>query len=333
MQIKPIIAIIILSFTAGCTPEVKVTQPPEEEKILLTVDFKKDQTFRYKFFSGRDVIIELGSPENAGQPGRYSSDRTTESAEYVVAYTPIEVNPFGTSTIRATCEFVKVARSKGPSRDAIDYLAGKSFTFTVGPTGQIEDYTELDKLLKEAGEKAFQFDPGRGRIKEPDMIGDFVVTQWFLWNPIASIKEPSQGVTVGDTWESRLSIPSPMVMRKARDVTYKLDEIRESSTGRIAVITSTYKRAESVPRGWPIPYSGRFQMVGPFGFYRNYQIQDLTGRGMVLFNIDEGRIIQHDQEYQIQIEASLLMPLADVTPKITIDQKITMELLEKQGRQ
>ncbi len=320
----------------GCAPKVAITRPPdeekEEEKLLLTVDFKRDQTFRYKFLSSREVTIELGSPENAGRPGRYTSDKTTESAEYIVAYTPIEVNPFGISIIRAVCESMKVTRSKGRSRDAIESLAGKSFVFTVGPTGKIEDYSELDRLLKDIGEKAFQFDPGRGRIKEPDMIGDFVVTQWFLWDSIASIEEPSQGIIPGQTWSSKLSVPAPMVMRKARDVTYTIDEIRESQSGRLAVITSTYKEAESVPRSWPIPYSGRFQMVGPFGFYRNYNILNLSGQGLEIFNIDEGRTEQYSQQYQIQMEASLLMPMADVNPKITIEQKITMELLDKKSR-
>lgn len=291
------------------------------------MDFRKSQTLRYKFLSSREVTIELGSPENAGQPGRYTSDKTTESAEYIVAYTPIEVNPFGISTIQATCESINVTRSKGASRDAVESLAGESYTFTVGPTGKIEDYSQLDELLKKISEKAFQFDSGRGRIKEPDMIADFIVTQWFLWDSISSIEEPSKGMTIGQIWDSQLSVPTPMVMRKARDVSYTLDEIRESVTGPLAVITSTYEAAESVPRSWPIPYSGRFQMVGPFGFYRNYRILSFTGQGREIFNIDEGRTEQYDQQYQMKLDASLLMPLADVNPKITIDQKITMEFL------
>lgn len=334
MKIKLLFYIVILSLAIGCTPEVTITKPPEEaeqeeEKTLLVVDFKKDQTLRYKFLSERVVTIELGSPENAGRPGRYSTDKTTESAEYIVAYKPLEINPYGISTVRATCEYMKTKRSKGSSRDAIEYLAGKSFTFKVGPTGKIEDYSELDELLKKAGEKAFQFDPGRGRIKNPDMIGDFVVTQWFLWDSISGIDEPSQGLTIGQTWNSQLSVPSPMVMRKARDVTYKLEEIIENGQGRKAIITGTYAQAESVPRSWPIPYSGRFQMVGPFGFYRNYRILNLSGGGRETFNIDQGRTEQYEQQYKIEMEASLIMPLADVTPKITIEQKITMELVER----
>jgi hypothetical protein len=119
-----------------------------------------------------------------------------------------------------------------------------------------------------------------------------------------------------------------MVMRKARDVTYKLVEIRPGEKGRLAVIESSYEISDSAPRDWPIPYSGRFQVAGAFGFYRNYQVIDLQGKGEELFNLDVGRTERYNQQYQLQLSASLLMPLAGVNPKITIKQNLTMNLLE-----
>jgi hypothetical protein len=245
-----------------------------------------------------------------------------------MAYTPIEIDPYGLTTVKAVCESVKVARSKGPGKDAVDNLAGRTFTLAVGPTGKIEDYSQLDQLLKEIGKKAFREDTSQGRIKEPDMIGDVVATQWFLWDAVSSLKKPSQGAAVGQSWNSKLSVPTPMVMRKARDVTYRLDEIRPGEKGRLAVISSSYKIADSAPRDWPIPYSGRFQVAGAFGFYRNYQVLDLQGKGEELFNIDAGRTEQYKQQYQMQLSASLILPLAGVKPKITIKQNLTMNLLE-----
>jgi len=119
-----------------------------------------------------------------------------------------------------------------------------------------------------------------------------------------------------------------MVTRKSRDVTYTLEEIRPSEKGRLAVISGSYEIADSAPRQWPIPYSGRFQVAGTFGFYRNYQVLDLHGKGKELFNIDTGRIEQYKQQYELQLSASLLLPLAGVKPKITIKQNLTMKLLE-----
>jgi hypothetical protein len=253
------------------------------------------------------------------------SDKSSESLEIIMSYTPIEVDPYGLTKIKATCESVKVARSKGPGRDAVDYLAGQTFTLAVGPTGKIEDYSQLDELLKETGKKAFR--PNTD-IKEPEMISDVVASQWFLWDAVSSIKKPPLGAAVGESWTSKLSVPTPMVMRKARDVTYRLDEIRPGEKGRLAVISSSYRIADSAPRQWPIPYSGRFQVAGAFGFYRNYKVIDLQGKGRELFNIDAGRTEQYNQQYQLQLSASLLMPLAGVNPKITIRQNLTMNLLE-----
>jgi hypothetical protein len=132
---------------------------------------------------------------------------------------------------------------------------------------------------------------------------------------------------VGQSWSSKLSLPTPMVMRKARDVTYTLDEIRQSGKGRLAVISSSYSLADSVPRNWPIPYTGSFNMSGTFGFFRGYQILSLKGQGEDLFNIDAGRIEQYNQYYRMHLSAALPGPIG-ASPEITIKQRITMQLLK-----
>ena len=318
-----ILTSLALSFLPGC--KTATEEMSGETGELLTVDFQAGQTLRYKFVSSREITVEWDTTAAKSRSGRPVSDKSSESLEIIMAYTPIEIDPYGLTKVKATCESVKVARSKGPQRDAVDNLAGKTFTLAVGPTGKIEDYSQLDELLKEIGKKAFRANTD---IKEPDMICDFVATQWFLWDAVSSMKKPSQGAAVGQSWTSKLSVPTPMVTRKARDVTYKLDETRPGENGRLAVISSSYKIAESAPLQWPIPYSGRFQVAGAFGFYRNYKVIDLQGKGQELFNIDAGRTEQYNQQYQLQLSASLLMPLAGVNPKITIKQNLTMDLLE-----
>ncbi len=323
-----ILTALVLSVLAGCKPTAGEEELLGEPGELLTVDFQAGRTLRYKFVSSREITIDWDTTAKESRSGRSASDKSSESLEIIMAYTPVEIDPYGLTKVKATCESVKVARSKGPGRDAVDSLAGKTFTLAVGPTGKIEDYSQLDELIKEIGKKAFRANTDQGRIKEPDMIGDVVATQWFLWDAVSSIKKPSQGLTVGQSWKSQLSVPTPMVMRKARDVTYRLDEIRPGEKGRLAVISSSYRIADSAPREWPIPYSGRFQVAGAYGFYRNYQVLDLQGRGRELFNVDTGRTEQYNQQYQLQLSASLLMPLAGVNPKITIKQNLTMNLLD-----
>jgi len=319
---------LALTALAGCEATTSRGTPSGKKGEVLTIDFPAGETLRYRFVSSRRITVGWETPQNSPKAGNRAEDKSSESLEIVVSYTPVEIDPYGLTKIKATCESARVTRSRGSGQDAAESFAGKTFTFTVGPTGRIEDRSELDALIKEAGKKAFRANTDQGRIKEPDMINDFVATQWFLWDAISTIEQPSKGVAVGQTWRSKLSVPTPMVMRKARDVIYTLDEIRPGDKGRIAVIGNSCRLADSAPRQWPIPYSGTFQAAGAFGFYRNYQVLDLQGKGQELFNIDAGRTQEYSQNYRMQIKAALLMPLGGVSPTITIDQNITMKLIK-----
>jgi hypothetical protein len=334
-----IFIVLVLAVLAGCEstdkekePIVIKPEPLKEGTELLTVDFREGRSLRYEFISKRDVILDWEPKKSRTGTGKGTVDKFTESMEMVVTYTPIEVNPYGLTTIKATIESVKAIRSRRAGgrvapRDAVEHLKGKTFTIKINAQGKIEDYSKLDELIKQIGEKAFRKSSRMGRIKEPDMISDFVASQWFLWDSISSIEKPAEGVSVGQSWSSKLSVPTPMVMRKARDVTYKFDRIWDNVKGRHAVIISTYSMADSVPSGWPIPYTGSFRMSGTFGFFRGYNILSLAGRGEELFNIDKGQIERYSQQYEMRLDAILPGPLG-ANPRITIKQKLTMQLLK-----
>ncbi len=325
-----ILTITALFVSAGCKSSGQPKTTLEEGRELLTVDFQKGQTLQYKFVSSKDVTIDWDPENKSSGSGRRANDSSTESMEMVVAYTPVEVDPYGSTIIEAKCQTVKVTRTgrsgARSKKDAVEYLKDKTFRISVDPSGKIEDANQLDALIKEIGKEPFREDPRQGRIKEPDMIGDFVVTQWFLWDSISSIENPSQGVSVDQSWTSQLSVPSPMVMRKARDVTYTLSEIRPNGQGRLAVIKSVFKPAESAPHSWPIPYSGRFQMAGTFGFLSGYKLLELQGDGEELFNINLGRTEQYNHQYQMKLQAIIPMGIA-VKPLITIKQNVSMTRL------
>ncbi len=119
-----------------------------------------------------------------------------------------------------------------------------------------------------------------------------------------------------------------MVSRLARDVNYTLDEIRASENGSIAMINSTYSKSDSVPQSWPVPYTGSFQMRGTFGLLGNYKLLDLAGQGKELFNIDSGQIEEQNQQYDMNIKASLPLGLG-VEPVINIKQTISMKLIKE----
>jgi hypothetical protein len=309
----------------GCVPGAK-------DRETLTVDFEKDKVLRYEFLSNRQTYVDWGPSKNPVPPKKRPAEYT-EFMQLVIAYKPIEVNPYGLSVIEAKCESASVNRTKRGGKessktDALTSIAGKTFTFTVGPNGKIADYSQIEQLAREAGEKAFRPRSRAGTIKDPDMVRDFLATQWFLWDPISSIENPIKGVRVGQSWKSQVLLPVPMVMQIARNVTYTLAEIRQSEKGKIAVIKSTYSLADKVLKHWPLPYpDGVFQMSGPFGFFRDYKLLSLEGKGEELFNIDTGQTEGYEQKYELKMQANTPIGI-NVSPEIFIEQLMRMKLVE-----
>jgi len=314
---------LIAGIIGGCT------SAPSPRKTLLTVDFKPGQTLKYKFVSSRNMAVDWG-PMRGGES---KINKSSESLEMVVAYTPVEVDPYGVSTIRANCESAKAKRTLESARqqnwqEAAETFAGKSWTFTVNARGKIVDGSKFVEVLHEAGQRAFRADRSKGLIKDPDMLYDVIAMQWFLWDSVSSVSNPTKGVTVGDKWKSALAVPATMILFAARDVNYTLSEIRvQDANNRIAVIDSSYSLRWPNPPEWPIPYTESFQMSGIYGFLREYRMRDLQGHGQELFNIDAGRTERYSQSYTGHLSASMPMGLSGVNPQITIDQNMTIELL------
>lgn len=323
-QVRFFVVVTIAGVLAGCAPG--------GPKTLLTVDFQKGQTLKYKFTSARTTTVDWSKGhEMASRGGRVNYFMDT--LNLVISYTPVEVDPYGVTTIKAFCEKASVQHDESihnqSQPDAAESFSGKSWTFTVDATGKIVDSCELREVIRHAGKKAFRSDSSKGLIKEPDMIYDFIATQWFLWDSISSIKKPLEGVRVGDMWKSRLSAPSPMFLFTGRDVNYTLAEIRqEPNEGTLAVINSSYSPFHPTPTDWPLPYTDKFMMSGTFGFLRDYEVLDLKGKGRELFNIDAGRIERSDQEWEMHISSSLPLGIGP-KPLVTIKQTLTANLVEQ----
>ena len=103
---KILVVALIAGIIGGCT------SAPSSRKTLLTVDFKPGQTLKYKFVSSRNMAVNWG-PMRSGET---KINKSSESLEMVVAYTPVEVDPYGVSTIRANCESAKAKRTSESAR-------------------------------------------------------------------------------------------------------------------------------------------------------------------------------------------------------------------------
>ena len=121
---------------------------PSSRKTLLTVDFKPGQALKYKFVNSRNMTVDWGAMKG----GKTKISKSSESLEMVVSYTPVEVDPYGVSTIRADCESAKAKRTSESARqqnwqEAAETFAGKSWTFTVDARGKIVDGSGFRDVL------------------------------------------------------------------------------------------------------------------------------------------------------------------------------------------
>ena len=316
---------------------LKADQPRDAGKVFLSVDFEKGQVSKYKFTSDRQIALHWDPmPDESKPAAKNKVDYTNEKVEIVMAYEPTEVNPYGLTTIKCSCESVNVEQTsskkkKANKADAIKYFVGKSFNLIVGPTGKIEDYSGFERVLNEVGEKAFRAGREGVRIKEPDLIEDIIASQWFLWDSISSLGSAgSEGIKNGFKWRSVLSAPTPLITTQARSVEYQLSEIKNSPSGKQLVIKSTYSPADRKVISWPMPYSGRFQVSGPFGFLtmfiKNFQVTSLQGSGVEVLKADTGQAVRYKQDYNMVLEAAGKSSLG-TKPRLEIKQNFTMELL------
>lgn len=321
--IKLMCVTCVLITLAGCVAPA--------QKELLVVEFKQGTVLEYKLVSEREITLDLMSDDPKMQ-AKNKPQKMSEKLELVIAYKPIKVDPFGLTTIEGTCKSAKVTRtsftSKASAPDAIEQLAGEKFIIKLSPTGKISDYSSLTQVVRKLGEKAFATNTkGNQKIKNPDMIYDFIAMQWYLWDSIATIDNPLDGVAKGKSWKTNQLVPLPIPMIAVRETTYTFDEIEETADGRMASIDSSYVLIKAKLQNWPTPYSSRFAMRGMFGFLRNYKYESLEGTGRQIFDMDMGVVRSDQQQYTMKISAAFMLPLGDSKPMITINQKMSAELI------
>jgi hypothetical protein len=306
--------------------------PLKRGENLLVVNFQQAKTLRYQMTSVRETDLDLQSSKSGNKQGQ--SQKTTESLELVMAYKPLKVNPFGLTQIECTCESAKVNRGgltgkNKTSGDAIEKLTGKTFVLELSPVGKIEDFEQLEKLLLEIGAAAFDNSRNDMRIKNPDMIYDFIALQWYLWDSISSVPNPLSGVKPQMTWTSTQLIawPVPMHDMPCRITTFTLDSVKTENAQQKAVITSAYQLSPKTVENYPKPYEGTFQMRNLFGFLRDYKFQSLQGKGQQVFNLTTGQVENDTQQYDLTATAAFPFPLGDSVPHLNIHQTLTVKLL------
>ncbi|MCF7975256.1 MAG: hypothetical protein K9N55_15685 [Phycisphaerae bacterium] len=305
--------------TAGCAKPDLNSQPMSVRPV---VRFHQGETLHYLFTSHRSIEVQWDAQALA-QGDKNAAQTMTETLTLRMAYEPVAVTPEKT-VLKATCDSAVVKRSsltgtRRAARDPVELMTGRSFVLVLDARGRITDANELDALLKELGTHAFRLN-GKDRIKDQDMINDVVASQWFLWDAVTSMDPNVE--RPGDTWTSRLSVPTPMVLRKARDVTYTLADVNDM---KATVDMTCVLSPDKAPRSWPIPYAGTFQASGTFGFIRGFKVLSLTGQGAEQFDLALGLSLGYEQTYHMELQGMIPFSMR-VMPRILIDQTLSMTL-------
>lgn len=313
------IAGVLILALAGCQTGPRTT---------LLVDFPTDVPLRYKMSSQRKVEIRL----TGDKPERTQSHTVNESLELTMEYRAVESNPFGLSVVEGKCVSAKVSRDslRGTStvktHDVAEDLAGRSFRFTITPTGRIEDYSDLNKLVKELGAKSFvEGVKAPTAVKDPDMLTDFIAMQWYLWDCSATVKNPSAGVQIGKDWKALQLLMLPLPLPVGRETTFRLVETQDQTVPKKAIIASSFAITDKEVPNWPKPYEGVFNLKGSlFAVMRNYRFNTLEGSGTTVMNLDQGLLESDEQQWKVGITAEFLLPLGSSLPQITVDQKVNI---------
>ena len=323
---KLALIISIITIIGGCD------ENGNNGKTLLSVDFKSGEPLRYRFVSNRDVTLILEDSKGI------KKQKSSEKLEMVISYELVDEDIYSNATIKATCESISSSKqsfSKRPvrQREPLEMIQGKSWLFTVNSLGQIQDYSGIDKLIKEVGASTIKT-TGKRRIKSADMIGDFMATQFYMWDVIASIDKPLKGIARGDSWSSYQPIPFARVLPYERIFTYKLAKV-PTKDGDIVVVNTTSSLAEQVVdedshvksnlAHLVNPYEGSYQMKGMFGFLRGYKVVDLNGSGEIQFDFKNGRLISNIQNYKADIVAGFMFPLGNSVPELEVNQTIEVK--------
>jgi hypothetical protein len=327
--IMVILATAALGLLAGCQ-----NGGVRSDENLIVIEFRPDEPLTYQLTSQRDILIELVDGQGKLQPGQ--SHKMSEQLDLQMTYTPTDVDPLGLTTIEARCDSAKVTRqgfrTSGPEpKDLAEKLVGKTFTFQVSPSGKPADTAAMDAALNAFIESGFVSASGPvKRIKDPDMVVDFLALQYHLWDSVAMIPDPLS-VRAGMQWASDQLTPLPFPLPATRATTYTL---RDPGTGETpkAVMEIAFALSDKEPRWWPPAYQEVFNLRGSlFAILRNYRFRSIEGGGQAVFDVTQGVLERETQEYKTVMDAAFMLPLGDTRPVITIEQKLRAERIASDG--
>lgn len=299
---------------------------------LLVVDMSKDEAVRYRMVSERDIVVDLDPNGVISKGGKSSAKNFSEKLEMEVSVKLVDIDSLGYLNVEIGFDSVKVQR-KGSSgrggRDAAETLSGKKGIIKMTPAGLIVDVSGFEKIVQQAGDNAFSKKGGKvnSPVKNTDMVSDAAGMVYYLWDVMSKVEDPLAGVKKGQSWESNIWLPLPVVIGSGRDVSYKVDKIISDESGNRAIIKSSFTAGKR-PKFLKLYTFDKYRQRGFFGVLK-CRLRTLNGSGEIEFDVDKGMVIREQQEYEINLKSNLFMKLPGMEDGVmTVKQKFLIDRID-----
>jgi hypothetical protein len=283
--------------------------------------FRQEVTLRYRWTKGETTryrITQDTASTISGLPGMpdVTFDQSTSQVLRAVAE---EVTADGTATLREVFESMKMDMKSpmftmaydsaapdasdnpmnGMLKGMLSPMIGASFTTVMAPTGEVQKIEGLSMLVEKMFKNVAQ-DPAVGGVMEglKANFTDEAMRSMFMQ---VFAQFPSRPLKVGDTWNTQVSAPNPMLGGMITSVTSTLKSAEGAAANPVATVATSLTIKQDASK--PAP-------ANPMGM--TMQMGEGTGDGEQIFDAGTGRLRRSTTRVAIPMTMSGAAP--DGTP-------------------
>ncbi len=278
-------------------------------------------TLRWKYEEGTEFVYRMNNHTETELPMDQGIS-VIEQAQ-TMRWSVLEVAPNGDATLRITTERVQINMESPmlnlaydsetdevpdiPQAKIFSAMVGTSYTIVIGPEGTVKSLEGMDQA-REAMLEAMG----------PDMAGmaDAMIGQMLNDETMTSVMQqgiqtfPERAIGPGDTWDTSLSFPFPMLGTMSASLDFTLERIEERDGGTVAVISNSGEIQ--------IGDAGDSQLAGMMQFGNSAVI------GTMEFDVDRGLLLNNTSTTTMEMTVAAggqKMVIGTITT-------LTMELVE-----
>lgn len=277
---------------------------------ILSAQSDNAVPLRWKWEKGQVLRYRMIQEHRQGAPPGALYETVTRQT-IILREEVAEVTTGGMATVHTSFEAVKMEMDTATGKMTYDStnpsdqikastfvfrpiarLANATFTMHIDSEGNVTDLDGFEKAMsglvpdQEGGGLAAGMNAAVKHMYSDQSMKQMMETSLHIL--------PNQAVTVGESWNRRISAEMPMLGTMTEEATFTLDRIDEKDGQRIAHITSKSQLNLTAPA----PYAGVLKSTMKSG----------SATGEIDFDIGQGCLHRQVQNIRIEIESTILGP-------------------------